>query len=545
MDALLAGSFRAAIYCRLSKDDDLQGESASIANQRDMLEKFCEKQGWEVAAVYQDDGFTGLNMERPDLKRMLKAIERKQINLVITKDLSRLGRNYLQTGQLIEDFFPRNGVRYIAMNDGIDTMRDNNDIAPFKNILNEMYSKDISKKVHSSYVLKAQKGQFTGCLAPFGYRKDPENKNRLLVDEETAPVVRLIFGYALDGHGPNYIRRRLEDEEIPAPVWWNRKKGLRDKRSKFEIADPEHGRFIWDFTTIKEILSNPVYIGVIASQKVVYRFKVGWLSDKKREDWIAVEGMHEPLIDRETYDIVQQKIKDRKRPDAWGNFSLFAGLVKCGQCGSALNIRTANAKSKEKIFTCSKYNKYGVAHCSQHRISYDALYSIVLEQIRECARAALADEQDAADQLKESCRAEEESERAAILQSVAEDEERIATLERVIGRVYEDMAEGRITEDNFNRILERSQGEQAVLKNRVTLNRQRLDEQAREQEDNTRWLEIIKDYADVQELDAVTLNRLIQKIVIHEDKDGSTVRQTVEIHFNFKKQADKRRLDRE
>ena len=163
----LAGGFRAAIYCRLSKDDDLQGESASIANQRDMLEKFCEKQGWEVAAVYQDDGFTGLNMERPDLKRMLKAIERKQINLVITKDLSRLGRNYLQTGQLIEDFFPRNGVRYIAMNDGIDTMRDNNDIAPFKNILNEMYSKDISKKVHSSYLLKAQKGQFTGCRVPF------------------------------------------------------------------------------------------------------------------------------------------------------------------------------------------------------------------------------------------------------------------------------------------------------------------------------------------------------------------------------------------
>ena len=212
MDTLLAGSFRAAIYCRLSKDDDLDGTSASIENQRDMLEKFCEKQGWEVMAVYQDDGFTGLNMERHDLKRMLKAIERKQINLVITKDLSRLGRNYLQTGQLIEDFFPRNGVRYIAMNDGIDTMRDNNDIAPFKNILNEMYSKDISKKVHSSYVLKAQKGQFTGCLAPFGYKKDPEDRNRLLVDEETAPVVRQIFGYALDGHGPNYIWRRLEED---------------------------------------------------------------------------------------------------------------------------------------------------------------------------------------------------------------------------------------------------------------------------------------------------------------------------------------------
>ena len=180
----LAGGYRAAVYCRLSKDDDLQGESASIANQRDMLEKYCEKQGWEVVAVYQDDGFTGLNMERPDLQRMLRAIERRQINLVITKDLSRLGRNYLQTGHLIEDFFPRNGVRYIAMNDGIDTLRDNNDIAPFKNILNEMYSKDISKKVHSSYLLKAQKGQFTGCLAPFGYanitKLDAATLNRLI-----------------------------------------------------------------------------------------------------------------------------------------------------------------------------------------------------------------------------------------------------------------------------------------------------------------------------------------------------------------------------
>ena len=229
MDAILAGSFRAAIYCRLSKDDDLDGESASIANQRDMLEKYCEKQGWEVVAVYQDDGYTGLNMERPDLKRMLKAIERRQINLVITKDLSRLGRNYLQTGTLIEDFFPRHGVRYIAMNDGIDTMRENNDIAPFKNILNEMYSKDISKKVHSSYLLKAQQGQFTGCIAPFGYQKDPEDKNHLLVDEETAPIVRQIFRWALEGHGPNFIRRRLEEQKVPCPTWWNRERGFRNR----------------------------------------------------------------------------------------------------------------------------------------------------------------------------------------------------------------------------------------------------------------------------------------------------------------------------
>ena len=535
---------RAAIYCRLSKDDDLSGPSASIQNQRELLCRYCEEQGWRVAGIFQDDGFTGLNMDRPDFQKMLGAIECGMFDVILTKDLSRLGRNYLQTGQLIEEFFPKNRVRYIALNDAVDTNIEN-DITPFRNILNEMYSRDVSKKVHSSYLTKAKSGKFTGCLAPFGYKKDPLDKNRLIVDEDTAWIVRKIYDYARNGSGPNRIRRRLEDEEIPCPAWWNRQKGLRDHITKFERENPERGRFVWDFTTIKEILSNPVYIGAIASQKVNYRFKIGWMGDKRREDWIIVEGMHEAIIDRDTYDIVQEKVKSRKRADAWGNFSLFAGLVKCGQCGSTMNIRRANQKGNDRIYTCSRYNKYGKAHCTQHRIKYDTLYGIVLEQIRSCAEKALADEQEAADQLRENCQADEQAERLLIEQSIAEDSERIDALERIISRVYEDMVAGRITEVNFNRILERSQTEQTTLKNRVMLNRQRLTQQDQEQEDNTRWLEIIKDYADIQELDAVTLNRLVQKIVIHEDIDSDTTRQTVEIHFNFNNQADKRRIVRE
>ena len=485
---------RAAIYCRLSKDDDLSGPSASIQNQRELLCSYCEEQGWRVAGIFQDDGYTGLNMDRPDFQRMLGAVERGMFDVILTKDLSRLGRNYLQTGQLIEEFFPKNRVRYIALNDAVDSNIEN-DITPFRNILNEMYSRDVSKKVHSSYLTKAKSGKFTGCLAPFGYRKDPEDKNRLIIDEDTAWIVRKIYDYARNGSGPNRIRRRLEDEEIPCPAWWNRQKGLRDHVTKFERENPERGRFIWDFTTIKEILSNPVYIGAIASQKVNYRFKIGWMGDKKREDWIIVEGMHEAIIDRDTYDIVQEKVKSRKRADAWGNFSLFAGLVKCGQCGSTMNIRRANQKGNDRIYTCSRYNKYGVAHCTQHRIKYDTLYNIVLEQIRACARKALADEQEAAAQLQENCQADEQAEREAIQRSIDEDTERITALERIISRVYEDMIAQRISEDNFNRILENSQTEQATLKNRVMLNRERLVQQTQEQEDSTRWLEIIKDYS--------------------------------------------------
>ena len=535
MNAILAGSFRAAIYCRLSKDDDLDGESASIANQRDMLETYCEKQGWEVVAVYQDDGYTGLNMERPDLKRMIKAIERRQVNLVITKDLSRLGRNYLQTGYLIEDFFPRNGVRYIAMNDGIDTLRENNDIAPFKNILNEMYSKDISKKVHSSYLLKAQKGEFTGCVAPFGYRKDPEDKNHLLVDEETAPIVRQIFRWALEGHGPNFIRRRLEEQKVPCPTWWNRERGIRNVRTKWEKQDPENGRYMWDFSVIKDILMNPVYAGAIASQKKDYRFKIGTIGEKKPQDWIVVEQRHEPLIDRKSFAIVQDKLKSRQRPRQNGETSLFAGLIKCGECGKSLTIRTTHAKHPQQIYACKTYGAFGKTHCSQHRVEYDTLYRLVLNKIRECASAALMDGEAIAGKLTDTCEAEQKGQREAWERSLAKDEERIEVLEKMVLRLYEDMMAGRISDTNFNLMLGRTQTEQAELKARVEEARKRLSDEAKIESDARQWIDAIQEYADITELDAATLNRLIKEIVVHERIDSDKTRHiSIEIHFNLK-----------
>ena len=535
MDALLAGSFRAAIYCRLSKDDDLDGESASIANQRAMLENYCEKQGWEVVAVYQDDGYTGLNMERPDLKRMLKAIERKQVNLVITKDLSRLGRNYLQTGTLIEDFFPRHGVRYIAMNDGIDTLRENNDIAPFKNILNEMYSKDISKKVHSSYLLKAQKGEFTGCLAPFGYRKDPEDKNHLLVYGETAPIVRQIFLWALEGHGPNYIRRRLEEQRIPCPTWWNRQRGLRNTRTKWEKKDPENGKFIWDFSVIKDLLMNPVYAGAIASQKKDYRFKLGTIREKKPQDWIVVERRHEPIIDRVSFDLVQSKLQSRQRPRQNGETSLFAGLIKCGECGKSLTIRTTHAKHPQQIYACKTYGAFGKNHCTQHRVEYSTLYRLVLNKIRECARAVLMDGEAVAGKLTDTCEAEQKGQREALERALAKDTERMDVLEKMMLRLYEDMMAGRISEANFNLMLEKTQKEQAEVKARVEDARKKLSDEARIESDAKQWVDAIQEYADITELDAATLNRLIKEIVVHEHIDSEQTRHiSIEIHFNLK-----------
>lgn len=531
----LASGFRAAVYCRLSKDDDLETESASISNQKEMLQQFCAKNGWEVTAVFQDDGFTGLNMDRPGLKKMLHAIEKGAINLVVTKDLSRLGRNYLETGRLIEDFFPRHGVRYIAMNDGIDTMRENNEIAPFKNILNEMYSRDISKKVHASYYLKATKGDFTGCVAPFGYVKDPKNKNHLLIDPETAPIVKQIFSYALDGHGPNYIRRRLEDQEIPCPTWWNRQRGIRNHFTKWELADPERGRFVWDFSVIKDMLMNPVYMGAIASQKRNYRFKLGTIGEKKPDEWIIVEGMHEAIVSPQEFETVQSKMRSRQRPRNNGNFSLFAGLIKCGECGKALTIRRTNAKRPQEIYACVTYNRFGKHHCTQHRVEFDALYQMVLEKIRECAAAAIGDGEAVLGRLNDACQSEERQQAETLARQIAKDEERGNILERMVTKLYEDMISGRISEQNFDRMMKRAQDEQKELGERLERNRRLQADQTRLGENSRRWVETIREYADIQELDASILHRLIREIIVHEtiDRDG-TRRIDVEIHFNLK-----------
>ena len=495
-----------ALYCRISLDDGSDNESMSISNQKLMLRDFAEKNGMFQYEYYVDDGYTGRNFNRPSFQRMIADIEAGKIGCVITKDLSRLGRNYIEAGSYIEIFFPKHNVRYIAITDGVDSLtRQEMDITPFKNILNEMYSKDISKKVHSSYLLKAQQGQFTGCVAPFGYRKDPEDKNHLLVDEETAPIVRQIFLWALEGRGPNFIRRRLEEQKVPCPTWWNRERGFRNVRTKWEKKDPENGRYMWGFSVIKDILMNPVYTGAIASQKKDYRFKIGTIGEKKPQDWIVVEQRHEPMIDSKSLAIVQDKLKSRQRPRQDGETSLFARPIKCGECGKSLTIRYTNAKHPQRIYSCKTYNAFGKNHCTQHRIDYDTLYSHVLRKIRECARAALMDG------------------------------ERIEVLEKMVLRLYEDMVAGRISEQNFNTMLERTQTEQTELKTKVSEGRKRLSDEVQLANDAKQWVEAIQEYANITELDAATLNRLIKEIVVHERIDEDKTRHiSIEIHFNLK-----------
>ncbi|MEQ2369562.1 recombinase family protein [Blautia sp. CLA-JM-H16] len=470
-------TWRVGVYCRLSKDDELTGESASISNQRDILVNYCQSQGWQVVDVFQDDGYTGLNTDRPDLQRLLKACEKGLVNLVITKDQSRLGRNHVQTGFLMEEFFPKHGVRYIALYDNVDTFAGDNEIAPFKNVLNEMYSRDISKKVHASYHLQATKGKFTGVVPPLGYQKDPEN-----------------------------------------------------------------GKYVWDESYLKSLLMNPVYCGDMASQKRYYRFKIGNQGDKAPEDWITVRDTHEAIIPQDVFDLVQAKMKGRKRQTEQGEYSMFAGLLRCAECGGALTLKKTHTKDQHEVYTCSTYIHKGKAHCTQHRVDADDLYDAVLTRIQECAKAVTGDGTELENRVKELCEEDTQGHRESLEKLVSKQKDRLETLDRLIAKLYDDLINDKITESVFDKMLEKTQKEQTDIKKELFQNESVLNTEEKLDAQSQQWIDDISEYADIKELDANLLNRLISKIVISEpqEKDGTenycrtpeTV--TMEIHFNLK-----------
>lgn len=526
-------SYRTAIYCRLSKDDEQKGESASIQNQRDMLIHYVESKGWNIADIYIDDGYTGLNTNRPSFKRLIEDIEDKKIDIVITKDLSRLGRNYLQTGYYTENFFPKNGVRYIAVNDGVDTLQDNNEIVPFKNVLNEFYSRDVSKKMKSAYLTRARQGKFTGCLAPFGYMKNPKDTHTLIIDEETSWIVEKIFELASLGYGAQAIRRILYDEKIPTPTWWNRKKGLRNKYTKLEKT-VKNGEYWWDCSTIKEIIENPVYIGHIASQKANYQFKIGWLSDKPKEDWIIVKDTHEPIISEDLYKLANEKVQSRKRPFRTGKESIFVGLVKCPDCGKALNIARNKSKNKEIILQCNSYRRYGKNLCTQHKIYYETLYEIVFEDIKKNIDYVLNDEKSLIAALEKSKDNEMEEEQAFIINRIQEKNKRIQELDKKVEKLYDDRIDQKISEKNFQRILEKTQEEQNLLSEEIENMQKRIIKNDIEEINIQKWIELIKKHKNIKRLDKETLNELISKIYVHEKQiiNGEII-QIIDIYYNF------------
>lgn len=452
--------YSAALYMRLSKDDEGTAESASISAQRKLLRSYARENGFSIYSEYVDDGYSGTSFTRPAWSRLLEDIEARHVNMVITKDLSRLGRNYIMTGQFTEVYFPGKGVRYIAINDGYDSENQWNDIAPFKNIVNEMYARDTSRKIRSTLQTKIKEGAFIGNFAPYGYQKDPEDKNHLLIDPVAASVVREIFKKAEKGEAPSRIAENLNNREVLTPAMY------RCARLPYLNADNYSRRKEWTSGAVCKILANQVYLGHMVQGKTAKAsFKSGITLQKPRKDWVVVKNRHEPIISQEVFDRVRKRSVSRRNPAVSGFSNLFSGTAVCADCGRNMSITGARGKTEKRKLVCGGYKLYGSRECKNHFMDYDLLYEILLQEIRILLSFTEREREEIFQELcGDSRRQETDFEKKA--GSALRKRER--EIENIILRLYEDQIKGKIQEDRFYKMLAAYEREQKEITDSLT-----------------------------------------------------------------------------
>lgn len=523
-----------ALYLRLSRDDELQGESGSIQTQRMMLRQYAKENNLNVVDEYIDDGWSGTNFDRPAFQRMIEDIEDGKINCVVTKDLSRLGRNYILTGQYTEIYFPSKGVRYIAINDNVDTINGENELAPFLNILNEMHARQTSKKVKAAMRTRFANGAHYGAYAPLGYIKDPDKIGHLLIDPETKWIIEKIFDLAVHGRGAASITRILVDERVPTPGWLNFQ---RYGTFAHIYADaPEEKAYAWTIAQVKSILKEETYIGhSVHNKQSSISFKNKKKVRKPQEEWFRVENTHEAIISDEVFRQVQEQIASRRRKCKSGTTQLFSGLIKCADCGWSLAYgENKQNKTPYGYYHCSK-NGQGLRQCSMHYIRYDVLYAYVLSRVQYWSKQA---QQDDSRLLKRLLHVSDKERNAAKKKHEAElrkAEKRKTEVDSLFIKIYEDWSAGRITEQNFNMLSEKYQNEQNELVTKIRQLTEAAEADAQTEDNAEKWVALIRRYATPTELTPELVNALIEKILVHEavkGKDGAR-EQEVEIFYRF------------
>ncbi len=531
-----------ALYCRLSQDDGNVGDSMSIQSQKAILEKYAREMGKAAYAFYVDDGYSGTNFQRPSFQRMIADIEDGKIDTVITKDLSRLGRNYLESGAYIEVFFPQRHVRYIAVNDGVDSEQSGGlDITPFKNILNEFYSRDISKKVKSGKHIRALEGKFMGTTAPFGYRKDPQDKNHLIVDEATAPTVRLIYSLALEGYGTNRIGKVLYERKIPKPSYY--------KQEFFSQHDTgsEDYWYDWKQEVITRIIRNPVYKGgmyVHGTSKPTFKCKGrGYIRQADRE---VLENVHEAVVTKEVWqtanDIIDRHTK--VKPCTSGYENIFRGLLKCPDCGQTLLIHTDNRNPDRDLldktyYQCTIYRKKGANFCTAHRISAGDIENAIKADIDRHAVKAMKDKEKFINNVLLSMNESSAERSEKIKAEIDKLKKRNTELDQMYIRLYEDYSSGKLSEKKFTMMSAHYEQEQDA-------NEEKLSELERQHKAKSvavtnaeQFTESLAQCAGMKKLTATVLNTLIEKIEVHNPIMVNGVReQKLTVYYKFVGQID-------
>ena len=521
-----------ALYCRLSQDDGLDGDSNSIQNQKRILEQYAIDRRFPNPQFYVDDGYSGASFNRPDFQRMMADMEDGKIGIIITKDLSRLGRNQLHTGLYIEERFPQFGVRYIAINDNVDTENaESSELMPFKNLFNEWFVRDTSRKIRAVQRAKAERGERLGTRAPYGYQKDENTKGRLLVDEEAAAVVRRIFALCAAGNGPSQIARVLRREQVLCPAMYAYQR-FGSGHSGLDMAKP----YNWNSDTVANMLENELYIGNTINMKYSTKsYKDKRRMEHPRDECMVIEGSHEPIIDRETWDIVQRVRQHKRRRTNMDEQNKYSGLVVCADCGSTMVLHRAHTMSASyNHFTCRTYKKEGAEVCTAHYIREQILDEVVLEDIRRVTARAREHPREFAAYISGKQSAELQREIRRREKGLTALNQRARELDAIFKRLYEDSVLGRITAEQFQALSGSYTEEMAALKEKIPEQDaaiRRLREQVCGAD---HFIALAKKYTDIRNLTPELLRLFIRKIVVHEKdvKWSKHSRQTVEIHYN-------------
>lgn len=519
----------AFLYERLSRDDNMDGESYSIGNQKKLLTKVAKEKGYTNLVHFFDDGISGVTMDRPGFADMIQQLEQGKAAAVFVKDLSRLGRNYIEVGRLTEEFFPNHDIRLVAVSDNIDTDEGENELAPIRNLFNEWYARDISKKRRISNKIKGNAGEPMG-QPPYGYIKDPENPKRWIVDEEAAQVVRRIYRMTLEGVGTEQIAAKLEEDGVLTPRAYWHSKGI-NRPGKVKDLPPTH----WNSSSVIKMLSVQEYCGDILNFKTYSKsYKNKKRLENDRENWAIFKDVHEPIIERAVFEQVQQKRgKMRKRQAKDGERSMFSGLLVCADCGSNLHFHFNQGNPEIKYFNCSNYKGNRGTCGSTHYVRVDFLEQVVLGEIRRLTKYAGLYEDDFLKEVIGHSRQAEETERRLkekeLKSLLARDDE----LDGLFERIYEDNVSGKLSDDRFAKMSRRYEEEQKELSEKIKKLRSEIEKQSSRAASTDMFVSIVRKYTRVRKLTPRMLNELVEKIEVYnaEKIDGEWV-QRLRIHYN-------------
>ena len=522
-----------ALYCRLSRDDGTESESNSIGNQKKLLSQKAKEMGLTDTKYYVDDGYTGTNFNRPGFQQLIDDIEIGLVSAVMVKDLSRLGRDYVSVGNYTDSYFPEHNVRFIAVNDAIDSDEGESEIAPFKNILNEMYARDISKKIRSSHRLRGSMGEPLS-QPPYGYMKSPENKKKWIIDPEAATVVKSIFKMCLDGKGNETIARELQENEVLIPMAYWRSKGL-NRGGKKTQTNP----YKWCKTTVQKILSQQEYCGDIINFKTYSKsFKNKRRIENSKENWAVFKDVNEPIIDRETFEAVQKFISKTKRrapKKENGERSIFNGLIYCGDCHSKMRYHTSTSNKEIHYFTCSDNKVDYRGKCpGRHYVRADALEEVVKLELRRLVEMLEIDESYFAQLLLRKNDEEREKDKKFLESELQKAIARSGTVSQLYEKLYEDNVIGKVSDEWFVELSHKYEKERMDLKAKIADTRHKIEELKNTNSEYGKFISAIRRFMQMDNLTSPLLRELIDHIDIFETEGtGKSRTQRIVIYYRF------------